>query len=69
MLLCTIQVSVGDVICPDKKEECHHDTTCCATASGDYGCCPLPAVSFLLCTLIQYIQCTWKVLRILKDVV
>lgn len=28
--------------CPDGASECPQNTTCCGTASGAWGCCPMP---------------------------
>lgn len=30
--------------CPDGASECPQNTTCCGTASGAWGCCPMPEV-------------------------
>uniref|UniRef100_A0A663FIW6 Granulin precursor n=1 Tax=Aquila chrysaetos chrysaetos TaxID=223781 RepID=A0A663FIW6_AQUCH len=32
------------VPCPDGQSECPDDATCCMTASGTWGCCPMPQV-------------------------
>ncbi|XP_072028842.1 uncharacterized protein [Amphiura filiformis] len=37
-----VEESVTDVVCPDGASKCADGTTCCKTASGQYGCCPLP---------------------------
>jgi len=39
-------VRVGSVVCPDGAHECPDGQTCCKLASGEWGCCPLPKVSF-----------------------
>ncbi|NXT79222.1 GRN protein, partial [Zapornia atra] len=31
--------------CPDGQSECPDDATCCVTASGAWGCCPMPQAS------------------------
>ncbi|NXV81522.1 GRN protein, partial [Atlantisia rogersi] len=31
--------------CPDGQSECPDDATCCMTASGAWGCCPMPQAS------------------------
>ncbi|KAM9655432.1 LOW QUALITY PROTEIN: progranulin [Morphnus guianensis] len=31
--------------CPDGQSECPDDATCCMTASGTWGCCPMPQAS------------------------
>ncbi|XP_061185992.1 progranulin-like isoform X11 [Saccostrea echinata] len=31
-----------NVVCPDGQHECKDRQTCCKTASGQWGCCPLP---------------------------
>jgi hypothetical protein len=36
------------VKCPDGQSECKTGQTCCKLASGHYGCCPIPKVSFVL---------------------
>ncbi|NXW26066.1 GRN protein, partial [Circaetus pectoralis] len=33
------------VPCPDGQSECPDDATCCMTASGTWGCCPMPQAS------------------------
>ncbi|NXX16986.1 GRN protein, partial [Podargus strigoides] len=33
------------VPCPDGESECPDDATCCVTASGAWGCCPMPQAS------------------------
>ncbi|XP_062484252.1 progranulin [Pezoporus occidentalis] len=33
------------VPCPDGQSECPDDATCCVTASGAWGCCPMPQAS------------------------
>ena len=33
---------VENVICPNNKNECPNDNTCCLTTSGEYGCCDEP---------------------------
>ncbi|NXW66897.1 GRN protein, partial [Eurystomus gularis] len=33
------------VPCPDGQSECPDDATCCMTASGAWGCCPMPQAS------------------------
>ncbi|XP_027589864.1 progranulin isoform X1 [Pipra filicauda] len=33
------------VPCPDGTSECPDDATCCVTASGAWGCCPMPQAS------------------------
>lgn len=33
-----------NVKCPDGQSECRTGQTCCKTAAGNYGCCPLPKV-------------------------
>ena len=40
------QVSAREVDCPDGKQTCPDDNTCCKLSLGTYGCCPLPNVSF-----------------------
>ena len=33
---------VRNVICPDVRDQCPDNNTCCRLTSGKYGCCPLP---------------------------
>ncbi|NXF67345.1 GRN protein, partial [Ciccaba nigrolineata] len=33
------------VPCPDGQSECPDNATCCVTASGAWGCCPMPQAS------------------------
>ncbi|KAF1450274.1 hypothetical protein FQV07_0009542, partial [Pygoscelis papua] len=33
------------VPCPDGQSECPDNATCCVTASGTWGCCPMPQAS------------------------
>ncbi|XP_074417969.1 progranulin [Larus michahellis] len=33
------------VPCPDGQSECPDDATCCVTATGAWGCCPMPQAS------------------------
>ena len=40
-----LQVNEGVVVCPGNKSACSTGNTCCLTATGGYGCCPLPNVS------------------------
>ncbi|XP_061185989.1 multiple epidermal growth factor-like domains protein 6 isoform X8 [Saccostrea echinata] len=35
-------VKAESVICPDGQHECKDGQTCCKTASGQWGCCPVP---------------------------
>ena len=42
----TSEVSVGKT-CPDGQSQCNILETCCELASGQYGCCPRPDVSFM----------------------
>ena len=34
----------GRSACPDGQSECPDDATCCMTATGAWGCCPMPQV-------------------------
>ncbi|CAG7636917.1 unnamed protein product [Allacma fusca] len=37
----TLGLTNGKQLCPDGKQQCPESYTCCAQASGSYGCCPL----------------------------
>ncbi|NXE99728.1 GRN protein, partial [Menura novaehollandiae] len=39
------RVAPHAVPCPDGQSECPDDATCCVTASGTWGCCPMPQAS------------------------
>ena len=39
----SVDVTVGDITCPDQSH-CPGDSTCCSQGNGTYGCCPLPQV-------------------------
>jgi hypothetical protein len=44
------------VMCPDGQSECKTGQTCCKLASGNYGCCPIPKVSFVpVCTVGYFV--------------
>ncbi|KJE89663.1 grn protein [Capsaspora owczarzaki ATCC 30864] len=47
LLLVTLLAAVGAVsaLCPDGITSCPSSSTCCVTASGWYGCCPLPSAT------------------------
>ena len=37
----------GNINCPDGVSHCTDNQTCCKLSSGQYGCCPVPNVSFM----------------------
>jgi hypothetical protein len=41
-------------ICPDQAVSCPTDYTCCKLASGEWGCCPLKAVSMAFFLLLHF---------------
>ncbi|KAM9214958.1 LOW QUALITY PROTEIN: progranulin [Leptosomus discolor] len=42
---CILSPAPRAVPCPDGQSECPDDATCCVTASGAWGCCPMPQAS------------------------
>ncbi|CAM9806397.1 unnamed protein product [Bubo scandiacus] len=42
---CIESPSPRAVPCPDGQSECPDNATCCVTASGTWGCCPMPQAS------------------------
>ncbi|GAB0199357.1 progranulin [Grus japonensis] len=42
---CVASSAPRAVPCPDGRSECPDDATCCVTASGTWGCCPMPQAS------------------------
>ncbi|XP_074973403.1 LOW QUALITY PROTEIN: progranulin [Phalacrocorax aristotelis] len=43
--LCITSPAPRAVPCPDGRSECPDDATCCMTAGGTWGCCPMPQAS------------------------
>ncbi|XP_053944646.1 progranulin isoform X3 [Cuculus canorus] len=42
---CVVSPAPRAVPCPDGESECPDNATCCVTASGTWGCCPMPEAS------------------------
>ncbi|XP_054032602.1 LOW QUALITY PROTEIN: progranulin [Dryobates pubescens] len=42
---CVTSLAPRAVPCPDGQSECPDGATCCVTASGAWGCCPMPQAS------------------------
>ena len=55
-----------NVVCPGGQSQCPDGNTCCKLSSGQYGCCPLPKVSWPpssdISFLVQVIPCEQSVI-------